>query len=96
MLGISPYRKRDRPHIVGFPRGMGGGNAAVPVQRAVLLSEFREFLDGFSKGGRFSVAVDPDRKKSDAIIARVHPVKDEFWDFRVTAPKPGIVSRGVV
>ena len=65
-----------------------------PVERAVRLSEFREFLDGFLEGGRFSVAEDPDRKPSDAMIARVHPVKDEFWDFRVTAPKPGIRAFG--
>jgi len=65
-----------------------------PADEAVRLSEFREFLDGFLEGGRFSVAENPDLKPSDAMIARVHPVKNEFWDFRVTAPKPGIRAFG--
>ncbi len=41
-----------------------------------------------------SVGEDPDNKDPDALIARVHPIQDEFWDLRVTAPKPGIRAFG--
>lgn len=62
--------------------------------KAVRLSEFREFLDGFLEGGLFSVAEDPECKPSDAMIARVHPIDAQFWDFRVTAPRPGVRAFG--
>jgi hypothetical protein len=65
-----------------------------PEDRAHRLSEFREFLDAFLEGGLLSVAEDPDLKDSYAMIARVKEVKDDFWDFRVTAPKPGIRAFG--
>ncbi len=58
------------------------------------LFEFRQFLDSWLEYSRFSVAEDPDTKPSSAMLARVHPVKEEFWDFRVTAPKPGIRAIG--
>lgn len=57
-------------------------------------SEFREFLDAFLEGGHLSVAEDPDLKPSYAMLARVKPPKDQFWDFRVTAPVPGIRAFG--
>jgi hypothetical protein len=62
--------------------------------QAVRLSEFREFLDSFLEGGEFSVANNPGCKPSDAMLARVRPVDEQFWDFRVTAPKPGIRAFG--
>lgn len=65
-----------------------------PIDKAHRLSEFREFLDAFLEGGRFSVAENPDLKPEYAMLARVHQVADEFWDFRVTAPKPGIRAFG--
>lgn len=65
-----------------------------PADKAHRLSEFREFLDAFLEGGLFSVAEDPDLKPEYAMLSRVHPIGDEFWDFRVTAPKPGIRALG--
>ena len=65
-----------------------------PENTAHRLSEFREFLDAYLEGGLISVAEDPDLKPEYAMMARVHPVKDEFWDFRITAPKPGIRAFG--
>jgi hypothetical protein len=58
------------------------------------LSQFRQFLDAFLEGGEFSVADNPDTKPSDAMIARVHPVGDHFFDMRSIAPKPGIRALG--
>ena len=65
-----------------------------PADQMVRLSGFREFLDGFLEGGYFSIADDPDCKPSDSMIARVKPVAEQFWDLRVTAPKPGIRAFG--
>jgi hypothetical protein len=58
------------------------------------LSEFRELLDAFLEGGEFSVADNPDTKPSDAMLARVHPVADDLFDFRSVAPRPGIRAIG--
>jgi hypothetical protein len=60
------------------------------------LGEFRAWLDSFVEGCELSVAEDPDRKASDAMLARVHPVADEFWSIRVTEPEdtPGIRAFG--
>jgi hypothetical protein len=59
-----------------------------------LLREFREFLDAFLEHGHVSVAQNPDDKPEYAMVARVKPVEREFWDFRVTAPRPGIRAFG--
>lgn len=59
-----------------------------------LHAEFRATLDGFLEFGEISVGEDPDTKDSDALLARVHPVSDEFWDFRITAPHPQIRAFG--
>jgi hypothetical protein len=58
------------------------------------LAEFRENLDAFLEGGEMSVGEDPFNKDANALIARVFPVEDEFWDMRSTAPKPGIRAFG--
>lgn len=58
------------------------------------LSEFRQFLDAFLEHGHVSVAQDPDDKPEFAMLARVKPVEKEFWDLRVTAPRPGIRAFG--
>jgi hypothetical protein len=60
------------------------------------LAEFAQTLDAFSEGGRISVAQNPDQKPWDAVLARVHPVDEEFWSIRVTAPEetPGIRAFG--
>src|SRR5262245_12713503 len=60
------------------------------------LGEFRAWLDGFMEGCELLVAKDPDRKPPDAMLARVHPVADEFWSVRVTEPNdtPGIRAFG--
>jgi hypothetical protein len=73
---------------------MDGLAQPYPASQAHRLSEFREFLDAFLENALLSVAEDPDNKPEYAMLARVHPVKDEFWDFRVTAPKPGIRAFG--
>ncbi len=57
-------------------------------------AEFRQMLDAFLEGGEFSVAQDPFLKASDAMMARVHPVDAELWDFRVIHPCPGIRALG--
>jgi hypothetical protein len=58
------------------------------------LSQFRAYLDSFSEHGEISVAEDPYSKPSDAMLARVDPVEDEFWDMRSVSPKPGIRALG--
>jgi hypothetical protein len=63
-------------------------------KRKKWLAEFRENLDAFLEGCELSVGVDPHNKDSNALMARVAPVQDEFWDMRVTAPKPGIRAFG--
>ena len=65
-----------------------------PDGKEVLHSEFRQTLDGFLEGGEMSVGEDPYTKASDALMARVGPVEDEFFDFRVTAPYPQIRTLG--
>jgi hypothetical protein len=64
-----------------------------PEQRE-RLREFRGFLDSFLEHGHLSVAQNPDDKPEYAMLARVHPVQKDFWDFRVTAPRPGIRALG--
>jgi len=61
---------------------------------SVLHAEFRQTLDGFLEGGEMSVGEDPDTKSSDALMARVKPIEDEFFDFRITAPYPAIRAFG--
>lgn len=61
---------------------------------AILLSEFRSNLDAFLEGGEISVAENPYEKKPHALMARVAPVENEFWDLRVTAPQPQIRAFG--
>lgn len=60
------------------------------------LYEFRQWLDGFTEGGLLTVAEDPDNKPPDVMMARVKPVKWEFFSIRVTLPEttPGIRSLG--
>lgn len=60
------------------------------------IGELRGWLDGFIEGCEIFVAEDPDRKPPDAMLARVHPVKAEFWSIRVTHPEeaPGIRAFG--
>lgn len=55
-------------------------------------AELRAWFDSFMEGGEITVAPDPDDKPRDAMLARVRPVKGEFWSIRVTAPEdtPGI------
>ena len=60
------------------------------------LAEFRQWMDAFSEGGQVSIAENPRDKPSNAMMARVEPVKAEFFSIRVTAPEetPGIRSLG--
>jgi hypothetical protein len=50
----------------------------------------RGVLDHFTEGGFLTIAQDPFRKDSQAILARVDPVDREVWDFRCLDPNPGI------
>ncbi|MEJ0076690.1 MAG: hypothetical protein WDO17_14800 [Alphaproteobacteria bacterium] len=59
-----------------------------------LHSEFRQTLDAFLEGGEMSVGDDPKTKASDALMARVCPVDDGFFDFRITSPHPQIRAFG--
>jgi hypothetical protein len=61
---------------------------------AVLMAEFRASLDAFLEGCEQTVAEDPFEKPAYALMARVAPVTDEFWDFRITSPHPGIRALG--
>lgn len=65
-----------------------------PEDCRVLHAEFRQHLDAFLEGGFISVGDNPKTKASDALMARVNPVEDEFFDFRVTAPYPQIRAFG--
>jgi hypothetical protein len=66
----------------------------LPADRATSLADFRQNLDAFLEGGELSVAEDPFEKDAYAMLARVSPVDNEFWDFRVTTPKPQIRAFG--
>ncbi|MBR0855631.1 hypothetical protein [Bradyrhizobium liaoningense] len=59
-----------------------------------LHAEFRQALDAFLEMGEMSVGLDPLTKPSDALMARVAPVEWEFFDFRITSPKPFIRAFG--
>jgi len=65
-----------------------------PEGREVLHAEFLQTLDAFLEHGEMTVAEDPRCKPSDALMARVEPVEDEFFDFRITAPHPQIRAFG--
>jgi hypothetical protein len=65
-----------------------------PSDKGVLHAEFRQHLDAFLEGGCISVGNDPKTKAAYAMMARVAPVEDEFFDFRVTAPQPQIRAFG--
>jgi hypothetical protein len=58
------------------------------------LVQFRQDLDAFLEGSEISIAENPDAKPSDAMMARIHPVTDEFWDIRSISPNPGIRAFG--
>jgi hypothetical protein len=64
------------------------------IQDRERLREFRQFLDSFLEHGHLSVAQNPDDKPGFAMLARVKPPENEFWDFRITAPHPGIRAFG--
>src|SRR5579863_1712235 len=51
------------------------------------LGEFRGWLDNFSLNGELTVALDPDNKPPETMLARVRPAEDDFWSIRVTAPE---------
>jgi len=67
-----------------------------PFEQAnqTLHAEFRQNLDAFLEGGEMTVGEDPKTKASDALMARVAPVEDGFFDFRVTSPRPQIRAFG--
>src|SRR6266566_2044682 len=60
------------------------------------LGELRAWLDDFMECCELTVAEDPANKPTDTMLARVHPVEEEFWAIRVTEPPetPGIRAFG--
>jgi len=59
-----------------------------------LFARLEALLTGFVEGDYLTVGEDPFNKDSGAILARVHPVEEEIWDFRCLDPKPGIRAFG--
>jgi hypothetical protein len=57
-------------------------------------ARLRGLFDAFTGGDFITVAADPFRKDACAILARVHPIAHEIWDFRCLDPAPGIRSLG--
>jgi hypothetical protein len=53
-------------------------------------ARLRGLLDSFTEGDFITIAEDPFDKEATAILARVHPVQAEVWDFRCLDPIPGI------
>ena len=47
-------------------------------------------LDRFIEGKPITVAVDPFKGGKNAYMKHLHPYKDEVWEIRSRAPKPGI------
>lgn len=66
------------------------------TEAGLRMGEFRAWLDSFLEGAEITVAEDPDNKPSRTMLARVHPIEDNFWAIRVTDPEdtPGIRSFG--
>jgi hypothetical protein len=50
----------------------------------------RGLLDGFTEGDTITIALDPFDKDPSAMMARVHPVEDEVWDFRSIEAKSAL------
>jgi hypothetical protein len=65
-----------------------------PAGHEVLHSEFRAELDAFLEHSFITIGNDPKTKAAHARMARVRPVEDEFFDFRITAPQPQIRAFG--
>lgn len=53
-------------------------------------AEARALLDAFTSLCHITITEDPFDKAAHAILARVHPVDFEIWDFRCLDPNPGI------
>lgn len=65
-----------------------------PDDKKVLHAEFRQHLDAFLEGAMISVGDDPRTKAAHAMMARVAPSEDDFFDIRVTTPWPQIRAFG--
>jgi hypothetical protein len=65
-----------------------------PAGHEVLHGEFRQELDAFLELSFIPVGEDPKTKEGHARMARVCPVEDEFFDFRITSPQPQIRAFG--
>ena len=55
-----------------------------------LFNEARAVLNAFSECSFITMAEDPFDKEARAIMARVHPIEHEIWDFRCLDPRPGL------
>lgn len=65
-----------------------------PTREGRVYASLRGLLDSFTEGGLITVAEDPFDKDATAMLARVHPVSEEVWDFRCLDPNPGIRAFG--
>jgi hypothetical protein len=65
-----------------------------PERKEILHAEFLQQLDAFLEHCEMTVAENPRVKPSDALMARVDPIEDEFFDFRITSPFPQIRAFG--
>lgn len=46
-----------------------------------------EYLNAFAELNAITVSQNPDRKPSDVMLARVHPVGKDFWSMRICHPE---------
>ena len=55
-------------------------------------AELASFLDAFCELNEITVSEDPDKKPWDVMLARVHPVNEDFWSMRIVDPPntPGL------
>jgi hypothetical protein len=60
------------------------------------LAELRAWLDAFLELSEITVSEDPDHKPPDVMLARVNPIREQFWSCRITLPAqtPGIRAIG--
>lgn len=65
-----------------------------PEHREMLHAEFLQQLDAFLEHCEITVAEDPRTKPGYAQMARVDPIADDFFDFRITSPHPQIRAFG--
>ena len=46
-----------------------------------------QYFDAFCELNMISVSQNPHQKPADTMLARVHPIEQEFWSMRIVAPE---------